>query len=247
MKEFFQKYQTSLPLFIMLSLFGAMGLMAWFGIVPFHQMILEKADGIQEYYATRENREMQKQKLPELEGQFLSIEKDEKALDILLSEEAVVDFVKTLEGLAAESHVVVTIRAAGSNVIEEKKNLKIPVKKGAPAETVDLSKAPATLIDTLPIERFVHITVTTQGEYRDIVTFLHKMETLPLGIDVLSVSMKIRNAEEKTERPDNPGLNPFLILSGNDTAVQGQAEAQAVPQPQGSVEASFDTVVYLDK
>ncbi len=246
MKEFFQKYRSLLPLFTTLSLLTAMGLMVWFGIVPFHEMIVEKADGIQEYYATRENREEQMKKLPELESQFVTIEKDEDTLDILLSEEGIVDFIKTLEGLAAETHVTVAIRAANSNVIDEKKNLKTPVKKGATTDTSDSTKT-ATIIDTVPIDRFVHISVTVQGEYKDIVAFLHKMETLPFGLDVLSLSMKVRNPEEKVERPDNPGRNPFLILSGNDTGAQEQTEAQAPAAPQGSVEASFDTIVYLNK
>lgn len=196
MKEFFQKYRSLLPLFTTLSLLTAMGLMVWFGIVPFHEMIVEKADGIQEYYATRENREEQMKKLPELESQFVTIEKDEDTLDILLSEEGIVDFIKTLEGLAAETHVTVAIRAANSNVIDEKKNLKTPVKKGATTDTSDSTKT-ATIIDTVPIDRFVHISVTVQGEYKDIVAFLHKMETLPFGLDVLSLSMKVRNPEEK--------------------------------------------------
>lgn len=247
MKEFFQKYRSFFPVVTMLSLFSGMGLMMWFGIIPFHRLIIEKADGIQEYYATRENREVQMKKLPELESQFMSIEKDEDTLNILLSEEAIVDFVKTLEKLGAETGVLVTIRSAGSNVIEEKKNLKVPVKKGAVSqEATDSSKAPASLIDLLPLERFVHLNVTVQGEYQNIVTFLHKMETLPFGLDVLSVSMKIRNAEEKASRPDNPGRNPFLILSdGNPEQATELEEEQLVSL--GSLEASFDTVVYLTK
>jgi hypothetical protein len=249
MRDLLQKYKNSSPLIVMLTLFSGIGLLAWFGIVPFQRFIVEKADGIQEYYATRENREQQMRKLPELQAQFENIEKDEKVLSILLSEEAIVDFVRTLEQLATETKVHITIRSTGTNAIEDKKTVKVPAKKTAPVDgaAVKDGKAPQSLVETLPVDRFLHVTITAQGEYKDIVAFLHKMETLPLGLDVLSVSMKLRTEEEKNARPDNPGRNPFLILSGNETALSGDA----VTQPEeavipGNLEASFDTVVYLD-
>ncbi|MBP9698086.1 MAG: hypothetical protein KBD65_02765 [Candidatus Moranbacteria bacterium] len=246
MRELLQKYKASSPLVVMLVLLSGIGLLAWFGIIPFQQFIVEKADGIQEYYATRENREQQMKKLPELQGQFENIEKDEKALAILLSEDVIVDFVRTLERLADETKVHITIRSSGSSAIEDKKTVKVPVKKAAPATDVAVKdgKVPQSLIETLPVDRFLHVTVVTQGEYKDIVAFLHKMETLPLGLDVIGVGVKLRTEEEKSVRPDNPGRNPFLILSGGDTALPvQQPEEEVIP---GNLEASFDTVVYLD-
>lgn len=250
MKDVLQKYKTSSPLIVMLALLSGIGLLAWFGIVPFQRFIVEKADGIQEYYATRENREQQMKKLPELQAQFESIERDEKALSILLSEESIVDFVRTLERLATETRVHITIRSSGTNAIEDKKTIKVPVKKATPVTdgaVVKDGKVPQSLLETLPVDRFLHVTVVVQGEYKDIVAFLHKMETLPLGLDVIGVSMKLRTEEEKNARPDNPGRNPFLILSGNETAISGdvvtQPEEVVIP---GNLEASFDTVVYLD-
>lgn len=248
MKDLLQKYKNFLPLIVMLTLLSGIGLLAWFGVIPFQRFIVEKADGIQQYYATRENREQQMKKLPELQVQFENIEKDEKVLAILLSEDAIVDFVRTLERLAVETKVHITIRSTGANAIEDKKTVKVPAKKAAPVtDGTAAVQAPQSLVEALPMDRFLHVTVVVQGEYGDIVTFLHKMETLPLGLDVLSVSMKLRTEEEKSARPDNPGRNPFLILSGNEGTISGDAVTQpaeaAIP---GNMEASFDTVVYLD-
>ena len=47
MRELLQKYKTSSPLVVMLVLLSGIGLLAWFGIIPFQQFIVEKADGIQ--------------------------------------------------------------------------------------------------------------------------------------------------------------------------------------------------------
>lgn len=253
MKEIFQKYRAFLPLGITLMLFSGMGLLGWFGIMPFQRFIIEKADGIQEYYTTRESREQQMRRLPELQGQFESIQADEPILAILLSEDKVVDFVKTLEQLAEETKVQITIRSNGSTAIEDKKTVKAPAKKSTAPVTDGAApekeaKAVPSLIETLPMDRYLHVNVIVEGEYREIVTFLHKMETLPLGLDVIGVSMKLRTDEkEQAARPDNPGRNPFLILSGNDAALPAAPEAAPEAAPAGSLEATFDTVIYLAK
>ena len=72
------------------------------------------------------------------------------------------------------------------------------------------------------------------------------METLPLALDVIGMTMKIRDEEEKKVMTD-PGRNPFLILGdGGVSAETTSEEEQALIIP-GTLEASFDTVVYLEK
>ena len=111
MKPFMQQNKRIFSVVVMLSLFSAIGLIIWFGILPFQHYLTDKADSIQEYYATRENRDRQINKLPELEEQFASIMKDEGSLDILLSENEIVDFVKILERLALATDTHISIEA----------------------------------------------------------------------------------------------------------------------------------------
>jgi len=252
MKESLKKYKKFSPFFTAVAIFSGMGLMVWFGILPFQRYITEKADGIQEYHATRENQEEQLRKLPELKNQFENIQLEEGVLGILLSDDQVVDFVQTLERLAVEMGVQVTIRSKNSETIEEKKIVKAPVKKTTTAVTDDESadtknKKKQTLLESIPFHRYLHVEIVVKGKYQAIVTFLHKMETLPLGLDVIGMNMKVRDEEEELiARPDNSGRNPFLIFGGGEVVtppISDESQAKSIP---GILEASFDTVVYLD-
>lgn len=253
MKEFFKKYRRFFPLVVTAALFSGMGLIAWFGIRPFQGFITEKADGIQEYYATRENREQQLSKLPELQSQFENIQGEEKTLAVLLSEKNVVDFVQTLERLAKETDVLVEIHSKTGDIIEEKKQTKAPVKKAISADAGGDGSVPApvksapTILESVPFGRYLHVEVAVKGEYQTIVTFLRKMETLPIALDVIGINMKVRDMSADVAAPANPGRNPFLLFSQGtsapDTVAQG---SPSVVQAPGNLEASFDTLVYLD-
>lgn len=248
------KYKKFSPALITISILSGMGLLLWFGILPFQNLVAEKADDIQEYYATRENRAMQMNKLPELQTQYEDIQMEEGVLAILLSEERVVDFVQTLERLAKETGIHVLIRSKTGNIIEEKQKPKTPAKKVGSTdpdekETITKNpKTPLTILESLPFDRYLHVEVVATGEYQEIVTFLHRMETLPLGLDVIGMTMKVRDEEAQGKTlPSSPGRNPFLLLGGQEIISPLSGEQSAEKNIPGSLEASFDTVVYLDK
>ena len=253
MKDSFNRYKKFYPFLTTVAIFSGMGLIVWFGILPFQNFVTEKADGIQEYYATRENRAMQMEKLPDLQSQFENIQVEEDVLRILLSEERVVDFVQTLERLAQETGVHVVIQSKTGTIIEEKPKPKAPAKKPgvetSETETVEKkSKTPATILESVPFDRYLHVEVVVKGEYQTIVTFLHKMETLPLGLDVIGMTMGIRDQEELVNAvATNPGRNPFLVLGDGAVAPDTQTTEELAVVIPGTLEASFDTVVYLDK
>ncbi len=251
MKISLNQSNHTLPVVIMLTLFAGIGLIVWFGIIPFQKFITEKADGIQEYHASRENRERQIARLPDLQNQFENILLHEKTLDILLSENQIVDFVKTLEQLAKDTSTLIRIEAKTKDAIEEKKAPVRSVKKTTDtsddADTSVKKKTSATILESVPYDRYLHVTVIATGEYRNIMAFLHRVETLPIGMDIVGLSIRKREEEESVKSTNNPGNNPFLIL-GDGTTVSGEADAGAPELAlQGSLEAEFDTVIYMSK
>lgn len=246
-----------MPLVVLVALLAAMGLIAWFGILPFHTFIREKADGIQEYYAFRENRERQINKLPELQKQFDVISENEHALNILLSQEQIVDLVKTLEGLAEKSGVHIAITSKDGSDIQEKKPVK-PDKNtdgntdtSMASENKKKSKSDEDIIDILPYPRYLRVNVSIIGEYPEILTFLHRMETLPFALDVVGLEFRERNVEEAVSAPSvGPGQNPFLIFGQSAPEATSVAAVQVSPDKEvipGSLEATFDTVIYVSK
>lgn len=247
MKNWLEQHRQSMPLIVMVGLFTAMGLMAWFGIRPLHAFIKDKADAIQEYYAFRENRERQIKKLPDLEKQFERIVAEEKTIDILTSEGEIVDFVKTLERLGEEAGVHIEIQSKDNKgIVEKAKPTKASKETDGTAgeEAAPKKKQAPKIVDSLPYDRYLPISVVVIGEYANIVTFLHKMETLPYGLDVVAMSVKERDIEESTPRPSGPGNNPFLIFGQGETVAPVSDKEEFIP---GSLVANFDTVVYISK
>ena len=250
MKIVFPHNRNSLSWTVFLLLLSGMGLITWFGIIPFQGRITEKADSIQEFFASRENRERQIGKLPDLQKQAESIVADGPALRILLSEDKIVNFVKTLEGLATETGTTIAIQATGNDAIEDGTLASGEVKK----KRVQLKNesVPISIIDSLPYNHYLHVTVTVAGSYRDIILFLHKMETLPFGIDVVGLKIRPHAQGKQSVLPSSPGNNPFLVLSSGtlvagDTASNPSPETTANPLPLSPLEASFETVIYLSK
>ncbi|MEK9151165.1 MAG: hypothetical protein AAB547_00870 [Patescibacteria group bacterium] len=242
-------YRKYTPLAALSMLLIAMGGIVWFGMKPLQRSLEEKMRGIQEFYAGRENRERQVGRLPELRGQYDAILENEETLDILITEDRVVDFVKTLEALADGMNVKLSIVSKDNGKITEKKPAVAPVQpQGASADPTappvpSVKPKPADILEDAPFDRSLHLSVTVEGRYGDIVAFLRKMETLPIGLDVIGVEMK-KIDEQSAERPSarGAGANPFAIL-GDSRSVTAEPEAAV----RGDLEATFDILVYVDK
>lgn len=237
------KKHASLLLFVLFAV-AILGT-AWFGIRPLERSLEGKMRGIQEFYAGRENRERQVTRLPELENQYRTIVANEKMLNVLITEDKVVDFVKTLETLASDMNVQMSILSKDEGKIIERKKLPIAVPNrdsGSADADVPIAKQKSPdIVDDVVFGRYLRVSVEVRGQYGDIVTFLQKMETLPLGLDVVGVAMK-KASEEPSRRSSGPGENPFAVLGGNQSVPVVQPSA--VPE---GLEATFDVLVYVDK
>ena len=222
--------KKSLPLIIMAVLLVSMVLIAWFGVIPFHKFIVEKADEIQKFYTSRENRQRQLNELPALQEQFTAIEQDEKSLNVLLSENRIVDFVQTLEKLAAETNTSIVIESKEKGKIQEKKPVKAPAKKVTdPEKDAVATKTQATILESIPYDRYLDISVRVRGDYANI-----------------GVEMRLKAEEEEKNIPDN--RNPFMLSPALGTFSSSETPETAVKQaPKGNVEAVFNTVVYVSK
>lgn len=240
-------YRKYSPLIILSVLLIAMAGIAWFGMQPLQRSLEAKMRGIQEFHAGRENRERQVARLPELRGQYEAILENEDTIGILIMEDQVVDFVKTLEALADGMNVKLSIVSKDAGKItERKKPAAAPIQpQGAPADPtappVPVKPKVPDILEDVPFDRYLHLSVTVEGRYGDIVAFLRRMETLPIALDVIGVEMK-KTDEQAPARPSARGAggNPFAILGGNQI-VTPEPEAAV----RGELEAAFDILVYV--
>jgi len=240
----YRKHSSLIFLFV---LFVAMGSIIWFGILPLKRSLDMKMRGIQEYYADQENQQKQVGRLPELKDQYDVIMKDGQTLDIIITEDRIVDFIKTLEGLANDSSVQMTITSNANGQIIEKVPIKVvpPKADGAntQANTSNTKPKVMSMVDDAPFDRYLRLSIKAEGSYGDIVAFLQKIETLPIGLDVIGVEMKKRDASA-TKDTIGTKSNPFALLGDGSVPPPGET-AQTVAQT--PLEATFDMLVYVNK
>ncbi len=235
------------PWLMQSALIVMIGLAGWFVIRPFLVTIKGKMDDIQRLSVTREHREKQLEKLPDLETQHALIEAEGDQIDIILTKERLVEFIETLERLALVDAVEIEIESRDNAFLESKVTAveKTTKKEGAkPAATDNLDEPVETpkrgaketgIITELPLKTFLKLTITVTGEYASVVRYLHHLETLPYALDVIALNIK-EHPETGEELSSESGVfNPF---------------GEAVPEvtrvaPKGRLDATFETVVYI--
>ncbi|MEP7162951.1 MAG: hypothetical protein ABI747_04310, partial [Candidatus Moraniibacteriota bacterium] len=185
------------PLVIQLSLFVLIGGIAWFGIGYLNEGIQEKKDRVQELGVLSENRYKQMNKLPDLRVQHEFILENEKALDIILTKERLVEFIRVLERLASEGNVEIVMVSRDNALLESKTTVVAPsLKKETPKPVSDedpVSKKPVEketgILSELPLPDYLRLTLTVTGAYPAVIEYLHRVETLPYALDVVGVTL----------------------------------------------------------
>lgn len=239
------------PLVMQIALFSVIGLVGWFGVRFLLSTIQEKMDEIQKLSVTREHREKQSERLPDLEAQHTLIAENEDRIGIILTKDRIVEFIQEIERLAQDEGVTVEIESRDNAFLESKVT---PVeKKDTPAKSTattsdkaevtaePVKKVPAGketgIITELPLKKYLKLTITVIGEYGDAVQFLHRLETLPYALDVIGLNMKQRSEEDDLVAVESGTLNPFG--DGVLTA------SRKVVSKKDVLEAIFETVVYM--
>lgn len=234
-----------------LLLFVVIGLIGWFGVRLLLSTIQEKMDDIQKLSVTRENREKQLERLPDLEAQHALIDEHKDRLGIILTKDRIVEFIQVVERLAEAEEVAVEMESRDNAFLESKvtavEKKDAPAKSAAtPADKAEAAaepakKAPATketgIVTELPLKKYLKLTITVTGEYGNVIRFLHRLETLPYALDVIGLNMKQRAEDADLIETGSAAFNPFA----------GEAPAVVLPRISkvNVLEAVFETVVYM--
>lgn len=208
--------QKMKPWIIQGMLILSIGLLFWFGIRPLHSLIRTEMDDIQKLDVLREHKSRQMQRLPELEKHNALIEERGKTLEIVLTKEELVEFIRTLERLAQETGVKIGIASKDNTLLESKITLPLPgakPPKGAMTpdeESEDKEQAPVVsqpkrgaakpvsgMLGELSLKHYIRLSLTVTAPYQPMVAYLHKLETLPYATEIIGVTIK--EAEKERE------------------------------------------------
>lgn len=237
MKTVFSKYFFPISL---AALFLAMILVLWFGILPLQKQVAIQRDEIQKFHTARENRNRQLAVLSDLRKQYEGIIRDERVLNILLTDNQIVDFIKIVEEEARTAQVEVAISALDQSAAIVERKPKKEEKDGEDGEKKS-KEAIKTLVDEAPFGRFLPLNIRIVGPYEKMVLFLHKLETLPIALDVTSLAIEPYTDEDEP-RARREGSNPFLPALGDPSDATVSA-----PAAEGQLKTTLEVLVYADK
>lgn len=235
---FKQKY----GLILFISIFTAMSVTYWFGIRKVMEIIRVERDDIQKMLVIRENREHQLSRLAEYDVQYETIVQDEKWLDVFTARDNMIEFVRRLESLAEEEGVVVVLEAreapkslkkiqtAADLVKADKKESD---EKGAESATKEKQdKKDPSILESLPSTTYTYLGLRVTGETKKVVRYLHKVEMLPVALDMVSIEAirkENTNFSEKTVQAPVPNpASDSAVLSVEST--EPQINPFAIPE-----------------
>lgn len=197
-------------------------------VLPLQEKIRTENEEIQKFRAKIENSERKLSRLPEFESQSGTIQRDGNTLRMLVPEAEVVRFIEKIESLAREESGEVGI-SQGSDAVHA-------LNPTSGDEVADGS-VQSSIRDTLPWEKVLWLDVKFSGGYTGAVNFLHKMETLPYGLDVVSIGMRSADSDEDFRKGGD-----VMFIAPQDTEGSDVQE----PSKEPLVEASFEIAVYLE-
>ncbi len=254
MKNFLRQYKLTVWTLVLVLLIGLTG---WFGVFPLYKKIFALRDEIQQEIVHQQNQAEQIKRLPELKNQYESVLREESYFDILLTEDKVVSFIRTLEGVANESDVEVKIQSNDTELetqTKKKASNKDDTTNGDTTTENNDEKKPKLLTDLLPFSHYLRLTLTLKGDYTALGTFLSRLESLPVSLDVISVEIRQPVREDNSQDGDVRAVNPFSATDsanptkGSDTPLKDGTLPVELTQPLSpKLEMVVDLLVYVDK
>ncbi len=234
----FPKMSRPVILYSVLFVAGAV-ILLFVATAPLRDLIVAENEGIQKFYAKTENDQRKISHLSEFHDQSIAIAKDEAKLQLLLPEGRIVDFIRELENAAKLTGGTVVI-SKGGNLEESRKAASVVAASAIKTAdgAADNRQKGMGLLKKLPDGKTLGLTLTFSGKYSDSVNFLHKIETAPYFLNVLSLDIRpiVLSQDSGAIRSD-----VFATPIGRVKAVNPAVPATV----EDTVKAEFDIIVYL--
>lgn len=196
-------------------------------LLPFRARITAENEETQKAVVRLEHARAKIGQLAEFRTQNQEIEARESEVNLLLSQADFPSFIEALEESAQECGGEITVEDGG-----DPSALRQASKKKTKEE-----KAPR-IIDDLPDGEAILLNVRFFGAYPDAVDFLHKVETMPHFLDVLSVDIAaVDPFEEETSSRSG------MLLAVTDTKAESASSSENPLRP--VVEATFSVIVHM--
>jgi hypothetical protein len=230
-----KKYRYLITALIILVLIVGSGVALYFVLVR----VQKNLDEIEKKQLEMQIEEEQIKNLPNLEATYKKINSEESKLAVVYTEDRVVEVIRSIESLAKAENVTLTI--AQQKAEEKTKPTK---KESSDKKDEEKEKKPELLTDKLPFEKSVRLEIRAQGEYKNIRNLIHKLETAPYALDILSLDVSIAPLDEDVIVVAAPTASTvtdsLFLLEGSKPVV----EELVIPRTEEKVVFVINLVLY---
>lgn len=195
----------------------------YFLIVPMVVRIQTSSDEIQKSLIDSEILKERVNRIPEM--QKMSQKYQKSNLDVILSPEEKLNFIKKVETLVDETNNKMKIDIAKKT---DKKLAKSPKKDGEEKG----------IMESLPSDNYMSLSFILRGDYPSLINFLHKLENLDYYVNVVALSSKKIDAQIESE-----GQIRYNFFGGSNNDYKNKTESGA----KEVIETVIDVAVYLKK
>jgi hypothetical protein len=168
------------------------------------------------------------------------VENKEDQLKIVILRSKIVDLIKDVEALAKEAGIDIVIDTNDQDINIANAN---KAKKPAAASDKETEK---TLLESLPSENRIMVSIRLSGAYGSIVRFMQKLESMPYETDVVAVDVSVlQSTTTNSQSRVNMFASSEIAAPAADTANATVVPTPAPPQKELRVQAIVDTAVYV--
>lgn len=215
MEYFFKKYKVC----VILAAYFIMILAFYFFVArPMIFGIKNKNNEIQEKIIDQEIKKEKISDIPLMKEQIDMIEENEQKINVSLNKDSVVSLIERLEKISEETGNKIKIE------LFEEQLEKTPKKKAD-------NKNEKSLIEKLPSDKYIKMSIKLWGEYGSFLNFLGKLENMEYYSD--AVSIKLAKGDSK-----NSGGNPFLGSSSTSNNIS--------PEDKNKIISTIEVVFYIE-
>lgn len=202
----------------------------YFTVVFLMRRIIVKSDEIQALILDREIENSRIGAISRMEGDYIYSEENKKMLEVMLSREEGVDFIKKMENIAQETGNTISFSVDETG----NKNAKpqVVAKKDAPKEK--------TIKEALAYGNYIAIKIDLKGDYAGFISFLNKLENTRNYVNIVSIGSKV----EKESEDGSGNKNSSDIGVFTPTPAVSKDEKQGEKKEKNILHSVIDVVVY---
>lgn len=223
MKDFWKKHKLAVAL---AGYALAVVLFAYFLIFPLVSKIQTSSDEIQKNIIDGEILKERVNRIPEMRQ--ISQKYNDSNLEVVLSPEEKLDFIKKVEKLADETNNKMDIKITEE---ADKKPAK-PAKKDGEEKGI---------MDSLPSDGYMSLSLILRGDYPGLINFLHKLENLNYYVNVVAL-----NSKKIAAHKDSEGEIRDNIFSASMDIYGSKPQDDQLSSGE-VLETTIDVIAYLKK